>query len=483
MKKNLVLTALSLLFGIHLICAQDKPNIIFILADDFGYSSINSYGADKSLVRTPNIDRVAKQGMRFTDASTPASICTPTRVGLLTGKYPWRTRLKFGVTNADDPLLLDHTSETLADVLKNAGYTTAAVGKWHLGYGEGTPNWTGKLSPGPLDLGFDYHFGVPQNHDDFLGVYIENDQVYGLRSDKVDQFSNSFYGKPYMGLDAPHRVNKNVMQDLTDKSIDWIKRQSKDQPFFLYFAAIAVHHPITPSDYMRGLSDAGPYGDFIQDLDHSVGQIVNTLEYMGLADNTIIIFTSDNGGDIPKSKNNPNRGEKSPERRARAYGLKSNGNFRGDKHTIWEGGTRVPFVVSWPGNIEPGSANDQMINMLDVYATFKEIVSDEPLGEGYDSYSFLPYLLGDKIKEKRKTMVTADANGRHAIRFGDWKYIDDTLPPGLKEERPHAVAGFKAELYNLTDDPSEQNNLVSENPEMVKKLKKMLDEIRGDDFD
>jgi len=240
-----------------------KPNIVFILADDFGYSSLNSYGADKNLVRTPHIDRLAEQGMRFTNASTPASICTPTRYGFLTGRYPWRSPLKFGVTNPLDPLLPDPDRVTIADWLNERGYNTAAIGKWHLGYGEKDPvDFTGKLSPGPLELGFDYHFGVPQNHGDMLGVYIENDHIYGLRSNKTAPYSKTFYGTPYLGFDAPQRVNKDVMNDLTDKTVEWIKQQTGDNPFFLYFAAVAVHHPITPSGYMRGMSDCGPYGDF-----------------------------------------------------------------------------------------------------------------------------------------------------------------------------------------------------------------------------
>ena len=243
-----------------------KPNIVFILADDFGYSSLNCYGAEKSLVRTPHVDALAESGMRFTHAHTPASICTPTRYGFLTGRYPWRSRLKFGVTNPLDELLPDPERVTIADMLKERGYNTAAVGKWHLGYGEKPLDYTKSMSPGPLDLGFDYHFGVPQNHGDMLGVYIENDQIYGLRTDKIEEYSRTFYGKPYIGYDAPQRVNKNVMEDLTDKSINWIKSQSSDEPFFLYFGAVAVHHPITPSDYMRGLSDCGPYGDFIHNV-------------------------------------------------------------------------------------------------------------------------------------------------------------------------------------------------------------------------
>ena len=221
---------------------NSRPNIVFILADDFGYSSLNSYGADKNLVRTPHIDRIADAGMRFTEAYTPASICSPTRYGFLTGRYPWRTSLKSGVVNLKDSLLPNPNRVTIADWLKERGYNTAAIGKWHLGYGEGQRgrrvNFTEKWSPGPLDLGFDYHFGVQQNNGDNFGVYIENDHIYGLRSKKVQPYSKSLYGHQYMGFDAPQRENKNVMADLTDKAVEWLKQQSKNKPFFLYFAAV-----------------------------------------------------------------------------------------------------------------------------------------------------------------------------------------------------------------------------------------------------
>jgi arylsulfatase A len=189
-----------------------KPNIVFILADDFGYGSLNAYGADPDLVRTPHVNRIADRGMRFTNASTPASICTPTRYGFLTGRYSWRSPLKYGVTHPLGDLLPDPERTTVADWLKDRGYHTAAIGKWHLGYGLRLNTdplaYTGKLAPGPLELGFDYHFGVPQNHDDKLGVYIENDQIYGIRSDRVQPYSRSFYGDRYIGYDAPQRINE-----------------------------------------------------------------------------------------------------------------------------------------------------------------------------------------------------------------------------------------------------------------------------------
>ena len=446
-----------------------RPNIVFILADDLGYGSLNSYGADKNLVRTPCIDRISETGMRFTNAYTPASICTPTRYGCLTGRYPWRTSLKSGVVDPDGPLLPDPNRMTIADWLKERGYNTAAIGKWHLGYGNKKPvDFTEKLSPGPLDLGFDYHFGVPQNHGDMWGVYIENDHIYGLRSKKAYPYSKTFYGSPYMGFDAPQRENKNVMAVLTEKSVDWLKQQNQDNPFFLYFAAVAVHHPITPSDYMRGMSDCGPYGDFIQDLDLSVGRILQTLEYMNLMDNTIIIFSSDNGGEIPGKK------PKKPEDEAIKLGLKINGKLRGDKHTIWEGGSKVPLIVSWPGQIKAGTVSDDMVGLIDLFATVCEI-TDGSLPDSKDaapdSFSFLSSLLQTKKKSPRASIVIADVKGMHAIRKGPWKYIDNISPNGKKDGQPR--------LYNLIDDPMESVNLYGGKPEVAKELAEELQSIRN----
>lgn len=452
-----------------------KPNIVLILADDLGYGSVNAFGADKALVRTPHIDRIGKSGMRFTDASTPASICTPTRYGILTGRYPWRSPLKFGVTNPLDPLLPDPERVTVADWLKEQGYNTAAIGKWHLGYGKEPLDYTDRLSPGPLDLGFDYHFGVPQNHDDMLGVYIENDRIHGIRSKKVNPYSRSFYGTQYLGYDAPQRVNMEVMEVLTDKAVGWIRQQAADTPFFLYFAAVAVHHPITPSDQMRGMSGCGPYGDFIQDLDMSVGRILETLEYMNLRENTLVIFTSDNGGEIPGNR------PEAPENQAISQGLKINGELRGDKHTIWEGGTRVPFMVSWPGHMEAGSTSSAMINLVDIFATICEITGGGLPGTreiAPDSYSFLPLLVQPDQTHPRTSMVTADANGMHAIRMGNWKYIDNTPPAGLPENRLRQVSDLEPQLYNLAEDPGEQDNRFEERPELVRELRSELKRIR-----
>lgn len=482
MKNQIVFVLVVSIIGFSVLTAEAKentpPNIIFILADDFGYTSLNSYGADPLLVRTPNIDRIAKNGMKFTNAYAAASVCTPTRYSFLMGRYPWRSSLKYGTLGVTSPLLPDPEKKTIADMLKDKGYNTAAIGKWHLGYGTTgkLEEFTGALKPGPADLGFDYHFGVPQNHGDKMGVFIENDRVYGIRSDKLQAYSRTYYGPQYYGFDAPQRINIETMEVLTKKTINWISLQNSNHPFFLYYAPVAVHHPITPSNYMRGMSACGPYGDFIQDLDHSVGQIIQSLEYKGLLENTIIIFTSDNGGDIPNDR------PSSPEMQAVDRGLKINGDLRGDKHTIWEGGTRIPLIVSWPGMIEGGTVCEDIIAIMDIYATLAEITGNESVKAAKvasDSYSFLPAILGQDDRNPRTEIVTADMHGLQAIRVGNWKYIDDGLPDSLPEGRRKTIAmPLKPQLYNLAVDPGETNNQIDEKPEIAEKLKRKLESIR-----
>ena len=458
---------------------KGQPNIVFILADDLGYASLNCYGADPSLVRTPHIDGIAETGMKFTNAYTAASVCSPTRYSFIMGRYPWRSELKYGVWGVESRMLPDPDKVTIADWLKERGYRTAAIGKWHLGYGStGTlEEYTGTLRPSLLDLGFDYHFGVPQNHGDKMGVYIENDHIYGIRSDKIEAYSRTFYGPQYYGFDAPQRKNIECMEMLTEKTLDWLSYQRKDTPFFLYFAPVAVHHPITPSNYMRGMSDCGPYGDFIQDLDWSVGRILEFLEYKGLLENTLIIFTSDNGGEIPGNR------PEAPEMQAIRAGLKINGGLRGDKHTIWEGGTRVPFIVSWPKKVEAGSQSGDIIAVMDVFATLADVIGNG-LPEGTDvapdSYSFYFALLGTKDRKARTSVVTVDMHGMQAIRKGEWKYIDNTLPEELPEARRKRIKmPLERQLYNLSEDPAETNNLVNTYPDLVTELMEELALIRS----
>ena len=250
LKQPMLTRYLSPIFSIVLLAiiapmsiAANRPNIVMILADDLGYGSLNSYGADEAHIRTPNIDRLAQSGRRFTDASTPSSVCSPTRYGLLTGRYDWRTDKKHGVLNTTDPLHIDTSRLTIASLLKSAGYRTAAIGKWHLGYGIEKADFTKELSPGPLEIGFDYHFAVPQNHGDASGVYVRNRKVVGLRSERTISAGKSPYGRDFYGIDAPQRVDENVMDELTTEAVDWLDQQRADTPFFLYFAPVAIHFP------------------------------------------------------------------------------------------------------------------------------------------------------------------------------------------------------------------------------------------------
>lgn len=448
------------------------------MADDFGVGHVNAYGASKEFIRTPSLNQLAEKGMMFTNANAPGSICSPTRYALLTGEYAWRGPLPFGVVNVYDPLVVATDRTTLPKYFQKLGYTTAQIGKWHLGYGNKRPVvWTEKLSPGPNDVGFDYHFGLPQNLDDMLRVWIENDGVWGLRSKKLSPYASSFYGKKYLGLDAPQRNRETASEFMTDKAIEWIKkthRSGSNQPFFLYFAPAATHHPIVPSETMRGASGAGAFGDFIQDLDLSVGRIIRALEYEGIDEETIIIFTADNGADIPMAD------KQRPEKQAIAQGLALNGKYRGDKHSIYEGGARVPLLVRWDGKISVGAVSDTPVNIVDIYATLVQVISgDAPtVQDAPDSISFAPTLLGQK-QEARPAMITTNAAGIQAIRHGNWKYVDGKMPDNLPDKLKQVYEPqARPSLYNLRIDPSEENNVISENPEVVSQMQSMLDDLR-----
>jgi len=451
------------------------PNVVVFMADDFGSGCINAYGAPEELVKTPHLNRLAESGMRFVNANTPASICSPTRYALLTGRYAWRGPLPFGVVNVFDPLIVETDRMTLPKYLKKQGYATAQVGKWHLGYGDRKPAvFTEKLTPGPNDIGFDYHFGLPQNLDDILRVWIENDGVYGLRSEKTSAYSKAFYGKPYVGFDAPQRCREEASEFLTGKAVDWLQAQDTTKPFFLYFGSPATHHPIVPSERMRGKSNCGAYGDFIQDLDWSFGQLVQTLETMGVMTNTVIIFTADNGSDIPPDKTRP-------EGQAITAGLSLNSIYRGDKHTIYEGGGRVPLMVRWDGHVQSGKVNDRMISIVDIFSTVAELVKGKPvtISDAEDSSSFARTLLGHNQKD-RDPMVGTNAGGIQALRDGKWKYTDGVFP----ESAPEALRrNFRKEavpaLYDLEVDPVEKNNVIDDYPEVVREMQKVLDSYRS----
>ncbi len=485
--------------------AERQPNVIVILADDYGYGSAGCYGANPALVKTPNIDRIAAEGRRFTDANTTSSVCSPTRYSVLTGRYCWRTSLKHEVLSTFAPLHIEPTRLNMASLLKKHGYATASVGKWHLGYGtsDETPKWrtdfTAELSPGPLDIGFDYHFSVPSNHGDLTGVFVENRFVYGLRSGKIpdnmkllkpvadtDEDFQKAYGPEDMenpknpakilDLDAPRRKNQRVMKVLADKATAWLQRQPKDQPFFLYFTPVAVHAPITPDKDIAGKSAGGLYCDWITELDRGVGRILDTLDQMGVAKDTLVIFSSDNGGVKELAR------EDLWSTKAFHAGLKTNGELRGGKHHVWEGGFKVPFIVRWPGHAPAGTVSKEMVSLADILATTAAIVG-EPLPAASvaaeDSRNFLPALLGEPAKPIRDDMIVHSSDGVFAIRKGPWKWIEgvpvDEIKPGARKARADE---YREQLYNTHDDPAETKDVSAAHPEIVAELRALLNRQR-----
>lgn len=484
------------------VMAADTPNIVVILADDFGYGSAGCYGADGRLIQTPNLDRLAKEGRRFTDANTTSSVCSPTRYSVVTGRYCWRTTLTNGVLGTFSPLHIEKTRLNMASLLKKHGYQTAAIGKWHLGYGtsDSRPNWrtdyTAELAPGPLDIGFDYHFGVPANHGDVAGVFVENRFVYGLRSGKIPEgmklpgpdADNADFKSTYtkddteggraspIEIDAARRVNDRVMPMLTSKAAGWIAQQKKGTPFFLYYTPVAVHNPVTPEKDLAGKSAAGPYGDWIHELDRSVGGVLKALDDADLAQNTLVIFSSDNGGVF-----HPER--EMPQTQAYKAGLKVNGALRGSKHSVWQGGFNVPFLVRWPGKVPAGTVCDDMISLADIVATTAAIVNEKlpaAATAAEDSHNALPAFLGTKdAAPTREHMIVHSSDGVFAIRKGPWKWVEgvpvSNLKAGVRKARSNE---FKAQLFNLKDDPAETTDVSAKHPEVAQELSSMLNLYR-----
>ena len=475
----LALVALAASATPTLNAATTRPNIVVILADDFGYGSLGAYGGDPQLIRTPNLDRLAREGRRFTDAYTPSSVCTPTRYALVTGRYCWRTSLNHGgVANTLDPLLIETSRPTVASLLKRHGYATGFVGKWHLGYGTAPRvDYTKELKPGPLELGFDYQFAVPQNHNDITRVFVENHRVFGLRSSHLTPAP----GK--LGLDAPERDDPKTMGDLTDRAVRWLEKQAgQPAPFFLYFAPVAVHELVTPSAETKGTSKAGPYGDFIHDLDRSVGRVLAALEKQNALENTLLIFTSDNGGVI-------NPGSKSGASKiAMDAGLKINGSLRGGKHDVWEGGFKVPFLVRWPGRVPAGSTSAEMIGVVDIFATLAAVVGEtrlDPATTAPDSYNVLEAFTGQRARAAtplRPDMILQSASGVYAIRSGPWKWVEGiaATAPGKKKKAADGPKGeqYKPQLFHLADDPGETRDVAAQHPEVVQRLSALLREQR-----
>ena len=355
--------------------SANRPNIVFILADDLGYGDLTCYGATK--VQTPKMDALANAGILFTDAHAPSAVCTPSRYSVLTGRYCWRTQLKYDCLFGHDTLLIEEDRMTAASLLKQAGYRTACVGKWHLGFGKEYPDWNGELKPGPLEVGFDYFFGVPVTNAQAPYVYVENHRVVGLDPrDPIRLGPDSKTNVMYGGANARYKADELALTH-TRKAVEFIER-SKDHPFFLYFAPDNVHGPYTPNARFRGTSACGVYCDFIRELDWSVGEVIDALERAGIADNTLVILTSDNGGLYS--------------RQAYEMGHRVNADLLGQKTDAWEGGHRVPssWRVLARGKIrKPGSRSNEVICLVDFLATAAAIVGGRelPREAGPDSFS------------------------------------------------------------------------------------------------
>lgn len=495
--------AVSCLFS-----ATDRPNVVIIYADDLGYGDVGCYGATK--IQTPNIDKLAEEGRMFTDAHTVSATCTPSRYGVLTGQYAWRVG-NWGPVFSQSALVIDPDRKTIADVFKEAGYNTAVIGKWHLGFGEEkmSQDWNGDLKPGPLEVGFDYYYGVPvvNSHPPF--VYVENHRVVGLTEEDplvwkfntpnphAEKVPAEIGGKAterrksqngFRGGKEAHMLYRDaqVGTHLTEKALEWM-RANKDEPFFLYYGTTAIHHPFTPHPRFLGTSEAGVYGDFVHELDWITGEIMNELEALGLAENTVVIFTSDNGG-------MPNRaGRKSWE-----LGHRMNGDWLGVKFDIWEGGHRIPFVVRWPGKVPAGTESNALISSVDLTRSFADYLNVElPENAAEDSLNILSELSAAEPVGVRNTFMMAAQRAEHlAIRHNNWVYIPAKGGGGFG----NGMAGMKMtgytnsdvtpdakirknapphQLYNLADDPRQQVNIVLEHPDKVAELRAMMLEIAG----
>jgi len=448
------------------------PNIVLILADDMGYGDPGCYNP-QSKIPTPNIDRIAAQGMRFTDVHSPSSVCTPTRYGILTGRYCWRTRLKRGVLQGYDRALIEPGRPTIASVLKARGYATGCFGKWHLGFGDAQPlDYAKPLRPGPLTVGFETFFGIPSSLDFPPYVFVEDDRPVEQPTAQIGASESQREGGAGFwraGAIAPGFRHEDVLPRITEKALAFLRRQSAAKPFFMYFPLTAPHTPWLATAPFRGKSGAGSYGDFAAQVDATVGQVLKVLDDKGLARNTLLIYTSDNGGhwlpsDIEK------------------WGHRSNIGLRGQKADAYEGGHRVPFIARWPGRVRAGSTSAETLCLTDFFATFASAVGAEvPQGSAEDSFSFLPVLLGRKLeKPVREAVVHHSGDGLFALRSGDWKLIEGLGSGGFTPPRtePPQPGGPEGQLYNLAEDPQETRNLWQRRPEVVARLKATLDRTR-----
>ena len=508
MKRLSLLSALAAL-AVSLAPAAEKPNVVIIYGDDVGWGDLGCYGA--KLIPTPHLDKLASAGLRFTDGHCSAATCTPSRFSMLTGIHGFRHGVRILAPNA--PMKIKPDMFTLPQLFKKAGYETAVIGKWHLGIGDGkTPvDWNGEVGPGPLDIGFDYMFLLPSTNDRVPCVYVENRHVVGLDpkdplyvGSKPEQVNCTIYPDGKKNPEAmtyyrsSHGHNNSVINGIGrigkqfgGKSALWddetmadefakqarkyIAARKKDQPFFLYWAAADIHVPRAPHPRFKGKSKLTYRGDAMVQLDWCAGEIMAALEEAGLADNTIVIFSSDNGPVYDDGYEDGTTVKTSTKEVDRGHD--GSGPYRGGKYQIYEGGTRVPFIVRWPAKIKPGTS-DAMMNQIDFMASFAELLGMELADDqGIDSRSALDAMLG-KSDQGREYMIE-EARGL-ALRKGPWKYIPgksvkvwDSGAKGKKTKQP------KTELYNLDSDPGEQKNLIDEHPKVAEEMAALLEKLKN----
>lgn len=453
--------ALFLLLSASVSLATEKPNIIFIMTDDQGYGDASSYNPE-SKIPTPGIDRIAKEGVRFTDAHSGSAVCTPTRYGLLTGRYSWRSRLQAGVMVTGDKKggLIHSSILTVPEFLKQNGYQTALVGKWHLGYHYDFPEGEKSLKKISTEK--------PYGKFSALAAPVGSKIIDGPTAHGFDEFHGFHHAREMHSWAKNDEVTETIPLDqvitrCTEHSIRFIEEQSKTPaPFFLYLALGSPHTPIIPSDKWVGKSGIGTYGDFVMETDHATVRILEALDRLKLADNTLIFFTTDNGcspeaniKDLLKQGHDPNH------------------SLRGMKSDAWDGGHRVPYVVRWPGVIAPGRVSDELICHNNLMATCAEILGAKlPDDAGVDSFSILPVLRGGEAKEATHPFVIHHSvKGHFAIRKGDWKFLACKGSGGWSK----GDDGQPSQLYNMASDRKEQNNLVKQNPDIAADLTKILE--------
>ena len=492
----------ALLLQTLLLFAQSvqKPNIVLIYTDDVGYGDIGANGATK--IKTPNIDKIARQGLRFTNAHASSSTCTPSRFSLLTGEYAWRKQ-GTNIAPGDAALIIPTGITTMPAMLQKAGYKTAAIGKWHLGLGpSGGPDWNGEIKPGPLEIGFNYCFIMPATGDRVPCVYLENHRIVDLEpADPIQVSYKQKVGNDPTGLENPellkmkpsHQHNNTIINGisrigwmtggkkarwidedladvLTNRAISFIEKE-KNQPFFLYMATHDIHVPRVPNSRFAGKSGLGARGDAILQLDWTVGEIMKTLDRLQLSNNTLLIFTSDNGPVLDDGYQD--------EAVTKLNGHTPAGPLRGGKYSAFDAGTRVPLIIRWPGKIKPGTVSDALTSQLDFFASFATLTGQKLLNnDAPDSYNALDVLLGNS-KTNRTYVVEHALNGTLSIIKGDWKYIEPGKGPKLNQDT-NIETGYDSQpqLYNLKTDLAERKNLAPGNEKQVKEMEKLLKSIR-----